>query len=771
MFSKANNTTIKRLVWVCILLFVFAGCNTTRYVPRESYLLQDVNIDVDNSSVSKDKLSMQLRQKENLRILGVMKFHLWLYNLSSKKKENGWFKRIGEPPVIYDQGLKQKSIQQMSQYLSNKGYYHAQVSDTVFIKKKKAKVRYMIKTGDPYKIQSVHYQINDKKVAEYIDNIRKKSLIREGNILDMDVLRDERSRITKMLQNDGFFNFADEYIHFIVDTGYYNNEARVEMIIEPYEFINPDSAVYHLQHRVNTYSIFIDEPGSVSADNVKSYSDTSIFNGFTFYHNERIPLKPRLFFESIELDPGALYQKRLEDKTYNNLYALRQFKYVNIQYQQEGDDGLHGRIFVPLQVKQNYSFDIEGTHTSGDLGIAGNINYQHRNLLGGAQILDITLRGATERMFTYRSKTEQDFNTIEYGGMVGITVPGMVFFNRSDFLSLYSMPFTSFSVSYNYQNRPNYTRTIINARFGYKWRTSAYRSHTVNLLDLNTIRIFSMDQAFIDGIKDLYIKSSFTDHIISAANYTYTYNNQSSVAKSHNHFFRFNFEASGNILWAVSNMLNREKITPVDDNLPDQSSYYKFFDTRFAQYVKADFDYRYAYRFDKYNWIATRFFSGVALPYGNFNVLPFEKRYYTGGANGIRAWHVRTLGPGSYSAPEDAYAPNQSSDIKLEGNIEYRYKLFWMIEGALFVDAGNVWAINRFDNREGALFEFNDFYQEIAIGTGTGIRLVTPYFIVRFDLGLKLRDPSLPVGERWIPQSRSFIPDDFNYSFGIGYPF
>jgi outer membrane protein assembly factor BamA len=444
---------------------------------------------------------------------------------------------------------------------------------------------------------------------------------------------------------------------------------------------------------------------------------------------------------------------------------------VNIQFSEDQNNSdslkgwLNGKIYLPTQVKQNYSFDIEGTNTSGNFGIAGNLNYQHRNLFRGGEIFDITLRGATERQLTEVGT----FVMNELGTVVKLSLPGFWLPVDERKMNLYSMPFTSFSASYNFQERYYYTRTIVNATFGYQWKSSANISHSLNLIDLNQIYIYRINQAFLDSIKYLSIKSSYTDHIISATSYSFVYNNQNIKKRPDYHYFRMNLEVAGNTLWLISTLTGQKKYNSPDTLSGFNTSYYKLFNTRFAQYIKGDFEYRYGYRFDKYNSIATRAFLGIAFPYGNFNVTPFERRYYTGGANGIRAWQVRTLGPGTYAGGNND--PNQSADIMMEGNLEYRFKLFWILEGALFIDAGNIWSINNSDNPEEAVFKFDRFYDEFAVGTGAGLRLVTNYFIIRTDLGLKLRDPALMKGERWIPGNRPFKSSDLNLNIAIGYPF
>lgn len=770
----------KFLLFLAILSFLLLdSCISTKYIPENRFLLSEIDINIDNDKIDKEELKTHLRQKENLKILGFLKFHLWLYNMSAVKRENGWFKRIGEPPVIYDTGLKNKSAQQLKQYMFNKGYYQAIIADTVILRNKKAKVIYKVTSGQPYLIRNIHYQIKDNNIAVLLDSPDFETLLNKGDVFDVDKLELERQKIANYLKNQGYYKFAEEYIHYRVDSTFTSRLVDLEMILESPDVLNDSNPGVHKKYSVLDYSIYIDQQKKQKNNqlsSVNTYRDTTKINGFTFFYNGTLPLRESLFLKTIELAPGNRYTKRKEDKTYNNLYALRQFKYVNIQYFEELnnsdslDGKLNGKIFLPLQVKQNYSFDIEGTNTSGNLGIAGNLNYQHRNLLGGAEIFDITIKGGTERQIAQIDNENKEYNTREFGGEIKLTVPGFLFPVNEQKFNLYALPFTSFSLAYNYQDRPDYTRTIVNATVGYQWKSSARFTHNFNLLDLNAVRIFSLNASFINQIKDLYIKSSYTDHIISSSSYNLIFNNQGLNKRPDYHYFRMNLETSGNFLWAISNFFARKKYFTNDSTSLDQTAYYKYFDTRFAQYVKGDFDYRYSFRFDKYNLVATRVFAGVAFPYGNFNVIPFEKRYFTGGANGVRAWQVRSLGPGTYIAASDEY-PNQSADIKLEANIEYRFKLFWMLEGALFVDAGNIWAINRFDNREGAQFHFDRFYNEFAVGTGLGLRLVSSYFILRADLGLKLRDPSLEDGARWIPQNRSFNMSDLNFNIAIGYPF
>nr|HPR32405.1 BamA/TamA family outer membrane protein [Prolixibacteraceae bacterium] len=657
----------------------------------------------------------------------------------------------------------------------NKGYYQAEVRDSVAFKKKKAHVVFQVKAGNPYKIHSVRYTIRDVVLEREMENVMQESLIRQGDLLDVDVLDKERTRIARYFQNMGYYRFVEDYIHYRIDTSLQKMGASVEMIIEKARKAqNSSMEASHKKYFIRDYGFHVFQQDKMSSlIEIPEMTDTLRKGDYTFLSNGNIlPVRDKILLKTIERAPGQAYSKQAEERMFNNLYSLRQFRYVNIQYHEtESADSttglLSGKIFLPMLVRQSYSIDVEGTNTSGNLGIAANINYQHKNLLRGAEIFTLTFRGATERQVRIIEDQSIEFNMLELGGEAKLTVPGFWFPIDKHKLNLYSMPFTRFSMAYNYQERPDYTRTIVNATFGYQWKSDPMLTHTINLLDLNAVRIFRFDSTFINSIQDLFIKSSYTDHVISSSNYTFTFNNQDYKKRPDYHYFRMNLELAGNALYLASVALGNGLVTPEN---PGDTPYYRLMGTRFAQYAKSDFDYRYGYRFDRFNAIASRAFFGLAFPYGNFHVMPFEKRYFSGGANGIRAWQVRTLGPGNYAAGPGEY-PNQSADIKLEANIEYRFRLFWMFEGALFLDAGNIWAINESDNREGAVFRFDRFYDEFAVGTGFGLRLVTNYFIIRTDLGVKLRDPSQAVGQRWIPGNRSYASTDFSLNFAIGYPF
>ncbi len=767
-----------RSIFVFLVLLLFSACNSTKYVPEGKYMLNKVEIQVDDESLSKEELKAHVKQKGNLRILGIIKFHLGLYNLSSPKREKDWLKRIGEAPVIYEEYQTQRSIDQMNVYLRNKGFYNAVIVDSLkqYSRKPKVDQIYRVIAGQPYHIRNFSVECEDPAVKLYLENDSVHRRIKMNRIFDVDVLNAERNRITRMLKNNGYYSFSQDYIGFEADTAIGNKEVDLVMKIDD---ANPQKGIYepHKRYKVRHFFVRSDFTPARLVAKTEAPADTVASGDYTFLYSEK-PNYRKILFKNLNRIPDSTYFcLNNVEKTYRSLNQLRQFKVININF--EESDSLvsqpgEGLLDCSLQLsplpRQGMSVDIEGTNSSGNFGVAGNLNMQHRNLFHGAEVVDVRIRGAMERQQAAIGGGNLDFNTREFGLETGLTIPKFLSLIGRDRMFNFQIPQTKISLGYNYQRRPDYTRTISTFRMGYFWKTSDNVTQSFNLLDFNYVNLSSFNEEFINSIQDLYIRSSFTDHLIWATNYTRVFNNQDLNKSGNYRYAKLSIESAGNLLGLYASAIGKNKTITEDSSNGEEISYYRIMRTRFAQYVKADFEYRYSHRIDEYNSVVGRALAGVGLPYGNFDVLPFEKKYFTGGANSIRAWQVRTLGPGAYVAPSNAY-PNQLSDIKLEANMEYRFRLLLMMEGALFLDAGNIWAINSKDNRDGAVFKPGEFYKQIAVGTGAGLRFDFKYFLFRLDLGMKLRDPSLDEGRRWIPGNEKITADKFNLSFAIGYPF
>ena len=775
--SHIHSNLQKLILMACV--FLLAGCNSTRFVPEGKYLLNKIKVNADYNKFKREELKTHIRQKENLKILGVIKFHLGIYNLSSEKKENDWLKRIGEAPVLYDEFQTLRSKEQLLIYLKNKGYYNAFVSDSITVDqdKKKLNLTFDIQAGEPYRIRNYFYAIKDMNLRSIILKDSVDQLLKSNDIFDLDVLNAERQRITRYLKDRGFFKFTEEYISFQADTSFYNHRVDLTIQIDDALLKNDEAEVVnHQKYKIRNYEInptvkVADLTGGLPEEII----DTLIHDDYIFTFTGKLKYRPQLFYDINRMKDSTFYCLQNAEKTYRALNRLKQFKLINVGFSETNSvtsDSvplLDCKLMLSPLPRQNFSVEVEGTNSSGNLGVAGNFNFQHRNVFGGAEVFDFQIRGARERQQLVNNSS-LDFNTRELGFESSITIPKFLSFIQGKRMFSFQIPETKFTVGFNYQSRPDYTRTISNLKYGYNWKTTNFQFHTLNLIDLNFVNIYKPDPAFINSIRDLYIKSSFTDHLISATNYSFTYNTQNINKREDYKFLKFNFESAGNLLSIYSHLIGKSQTTVFDTLANQTRSYYEILNTRFAQYFKSDLEYRYGHMTDKLNSFVGRAFVGVGIPFGNFDVLPFEKKYFTGGANGIRAWQVRSLGPGSYKVPSNTY-PNQSSDIKLEANFEYRFKMVWLLEGALFLDAGNIWAINYKDNREGAVFKVDEFYKQIAVGSGFGLRFDFTYFLFRLDLGMKMRDPSLDKGKRFIPGNYPITGDHFNLSFAIGYPF
>lgn len=765
----------KWLLLISVLFFV--SCSQTRFVPEEKYLLNKVELEIDDPDINKEEAKSFLRQKENYKILGFIKFYLLMYNLSSKKKTDDWLKRIGEPPVLYDEVLTERSNDQLEQYMNNKGYYQAQIDDDVSFNEKtqKADLKFSIEPGERYRIKDIRYHFSTPELRDIFLKDSLNQRFKPGIPFDIYQLEKQQERIVKLYRDNGYYYFSKNQVRYVADTLQYKKQALLDLYVGETNDAQIDSAKILRPYFVNNfyYSIL---PGNSPVGSYQFggtvFTDTVRWDNSQLFLTKHFKYPPGLFIRSTQMNSGELYNSSEVEQTFNAFNRLRQFRYVDIQFNEtyaaQDSNLLDCRIRLAPLNKQSVSLDLEGTNTSGNFGVAGNIYYQHRNVFKGAEVLQLRLKGATERMKRTVNNNTEYFNTRELGAEANLTIPKLL--GPGKYIRSFerNLPKTIVNVGYNYQRRPEYTRTISNVKLGYDWKTSQNYSHIWNFLDMNLVHLYEFDEDFINSIKDLYIKSSFIDHFIFAMNYSLIFNNQRLNLKDNYTYARFNVESSGNTLWLLSTLTGQSKHTRVLEG--DTLVYYQFLNTQYAQYLKADIEVRRSVTLDQYNRIVGRAFLGVGFPYGNSKVLPFEKQYFTGGANGIRAWQVRSLGPGTYRADPENY-PNQSSDIKLEGNVEYRFKLLGKLEGALFVDAGNIWAINSNDNREGAVFKFNKFYRQIAVGTGTGLRLDMNYFILRVDMGLKLRDPSADRGQRWIIGNRGLTGDDLNFTFAIGYPF
>ncbi|MFC2098089.1 BamA/TamA family outer membrane protein, partial [Bacteroidota bacterium] len=710
-----------------------------------------------------DEMKGYLKQKPNKKIFGVVRFHLGLYNLSkvgSSGGISGWLHKIGEEPIIFDEYVTNNTTQQLTKYLETKGYYNAIVRDSVKLEKRKAEVYYIVELNQPRIIRNLSYQYDKDTLNEDLWSLiladTSTFQVKAGKIEDREIFENDRERITAIAKNNGYYKFSKDYVQYIVYYSLSNNLVDVSVIIGNVQGDTINGGKHLLYHvREISFETNYDPKTVLMDENTIINADTIVQEEIKFIYNDKLNIKPNVLIETNYIKKGKLYNYYDVEQTSKNLGSLGVFKGNPGIYFQEipdssgtslGSTDLECIIQLTPHKSQELVYALDGTHSNGNLGIAGNLSYKHRNLFRGAESFDLKFIGAVEMINDNDNNLDK---IIKYGLEATINSPKFFLPFRMDNFFKRFHPKTSLNFVYNFQKRPDYTRLITNLNFGYLWNSTAYISHIVNPIEFNFVNVTDISSNFSDIIKGTYIENSFKTHLVSVSRYSIEFNNFQTNKNADHSFFRINLESGGNLITGFNKIINSKKT----------ENSYQLFGTRYAQFVKTDIELR------RYKWlnesssIVGRVFIGAGLPYGNMNVMPFEKKYYSGGANGIRAWQARSLGPGSYVMDESeskGFYPNQLGDIKIELNLEYRFDLFWKLEGAVFLDAGNIWAINNSDDREGSLFKLNSFYKEIAVGTGLGARVDFRFFLLRLDVGYKLRDPAYPLSNRWVPGNGKF---------------
>ncbi|HCI55923.1 MAG TPA: hypothetical protein DFI01_08360 [Bacteroidales bacterium] len=782
IFSHKSINLKGHLVILMFLLLTVLSCSPTKYIPQGETLLDQNYVKINNGNLKKSEIYPLIRQKPNKKIFGV-RFHLGLYNFSDIDKDkwpHSWLRNIGEEPVVFDMNSVEKSKEQIKAYLISKGYFDGSITEKIETEKKRTKVYFEINLNTPYTIHDIKYEIEDTTIAKIVFIDSAACLIERGKPYDADVLQAERNRVERFVRDHGFYNFSAENISFRVDSTIPNRQVDIQYIIRNPVRIGPDNKpviVPHMQYRLRNIYIYTDyNPRDfllMGEEYLKRF-DTIYYEGYYFISLEKKPsVNYDLLLQCIYLHPGFTFNQSNTERTNKSLLALKTYRLVNILYnevEEEPKDGDYRYLDCIIQLtpssKQSFTVELEGTNSGGNLGGALNFIYLNRNLFHGAEQFNFKLRGAYE---TFSQTTTGIKSTREFGAESSLQFPGLLvpFLKSENFIQKYN-PSTSVQAAYNYQNLPVYKRTVANASFGYRWNQDNYRTHIFYPLQMNMVKIPSIEQEYYKNVieKSSYLINSYKDVLIAGGSYSYIFSRQNIRRSKDNWFIRINAESSGNLLRGIMNITGA---TAVHDSL---TSHFNVFGQPFAQFVKGDIDIRYNRVINDVSSIVFRGFAGAGFPYKNSLALPLEKQYFEGGANGIRGWQVRSLGPGSYSPPEAKYI-NQTGDIKLEANIEYRFKLFGVLEGAVFLDAGNIWAIRNDPDRPGAMFRFNKFYDDIAIGSGFGMRFDLKVVLLRADLGFKIRDPKLTGRDRWIFTRQSSDKSGSNAAFviAIGYPF
>lgn len=729
------------LVICAVIIFICTSCSTTKFVPDGKYLLTDVKIETDNKNVNTSQMEQYINQKANTKWFSLFAVPLGTYNLSgrdSTKWINRILKRLGEEPVLFDTLKAEMSRKNLGTVMQNMGYLHADVSLKTIANDKKIKVIYTLHTGKPYFIGNIEYDIYDKNIAQILDMKNENNRgLKKGMIFSINNLENERKRITNILSDSGYYKFNKDYIIYEADSTRTNDSIDVNLKLMKFRGNSKSPEKDHNRYYINKVN-------------------------FTSADGDKIKLRRSVLSDNLAIKEGAPFCEHDLQTTYNNFARLQAVKYTNIRFEELPDTSLlNCNIQLSTNKPNTISFQPEGTNTAGDLGAAASLTYENRNLFHGSEMLSIQLRAAFEAITGLEGYQAEDYE--EYNIEGRLMFPRFIAPFLSENFRRNSNAHSELTVSYNLQNRPEFHRRVFTAAWKYLWNAPKQNStYRFDLIDLNYVYMpwisekFKEDYLDDDSNRNAILRYNYEDLFIMKMGFGMTYNNGV-------HAIKANIETSGNILSLLSG------VSKFDKNSQGQ---YTLFNIAFAQYVKADFDYTRLFTFDWRNSLALHFGFGIAYPYGNSKILPFEKRYFSGGANSVRGWNVRELGPGKFKGTDGRIDfINQTGDMKLDFNLEYRTALFWKFNGAFFIDAGNIWTLRSYADQPGGQFKFDEFYKQIAVSYGLGIRLNLDYFILRLDMGVKAINPAYTTTEEHYPIISPNFKRDFSLHFAVGLPF
>ena len=811
---------LENFIFSYLFIFIFSSCSITKHVPEDEFLLRKVKIEFLNSNnsntISKEELYDLLLQKPNRKVFSNFRFYLRLYNLSNqqridqkivkkqikidkvnlkikqqnrsslildsnyiqkplKERKLAFGERIqntGEAPVIYSALKLNRTKEQLKKYLFNKGYFKSEITDsTTILDNGQIDIQYFIYLREPMYLSSIKYKCPEILISSYLDSIESNSFLKKGAIFDTDNLVKERNRINDFLTNSGFYNFNKEFIYFDIDTNYLSKTVNITLGIQNYKKIdninNSFQDLTHKQFKISKLNIQI---GDSSKFNNIAKLDSIENSFFKIVNYQPINFKSKVFKNSIFFKKDDYYKKGVAQQTYRSLISLGLFKYVNISFDTLTDNKLVGNIELTPSKTQNLSLSLDGTNNERLFGFQGGIDYFHNNLFHGGEKILISLKSSFEIQLLLTDSKETGIsnkpNTTEFGPEFHFYLPKYLLINKIGNLRKHINPVTEFTGAFNIQDRPDYYRRNQELSFGWVFHENKTTTWHINplLISIVDIEINSDFQNQIESYNDQYILSSFQDHVVAGGVFSFEYNGQNLSYNSNSLYFKTTFESAGGTLFNFHELINKDK-NPLTDS-------YDFLGIRYAHFQKATLDLRYYQGLSDRSKIVYRIYSGVGIPKKNLSdALPFEKSFFAGGSNSLRAWRARSLGPGSYF--EDSTRFDKIGDIKFEGNVEARFPISKWIEGAFFVDFGNIWLIGYDSLRPEGKFNWNNLLDDIAIGTGFGLRLNFEFFILRADLAIPFKNPGIPKdNNQWIFKSEK-RDDHFSplLNLGIGYPF
>jgi outer membrane protein insertion porin family len=754
-----------------IIVLLFSSCSITRNIPAGDALYTGATIKVEDKELSnkkkkniKGELEALTRPLPNKKILGVP-FKLMMYNLagkpSSEKSIGGWIRRkLGEAPVLMSNVNLEYNVKVLQSTLENRGYFHGAVQGDSVIKNRKGKATYTVQPGVQYSINDIIYNTDSSDLQKQINTTIKTSFLKKNEAFDLSVIKAERERIDANLKEHGFYYFDPNYLIIEADSTIGNNKVNLYVKVKR-GTLDRSRQIY----RINKVFVF---PGyslnGAAADTSKTAGQ--YYEGY-YVVDRRKTYKPSMFSRSMQFDPGDVYNRKDHNQTISRLVNLGVFKFVKNRFEPvyiNDSARLNTYYYLTSLPRKALRADVNASTKSNNLtGSSITVGWRNRNTFRRGELLSVDATTGFEVQFSGQLK---GYNTYRGGLETKLSFPRFVipFFplnTRSGFV-----PKTNMLLGYDVLVKEKlYTMNSFRAAYGYSWKETITKEHELNIVSINYVQPIRITQEYMDSITvNPSLGKAVEKQFILGSTYNYNYNQLTGNNAMKGLYFNGNVDLSGNIAGLITGA----------DVANGNSK--RIFNAEFSQYVKLETDLRYYVKLSSKNVWANRLIVGFGYPYGNSLALPFIKQFFSGGNNSIRAFRSRSLGPGTYKDEQNTtFLPDQSGDIKLEMNSELRAKLFSIVHGAVFVDAGNIWLYNKDDQKPGGQFS-SSFLKELAIGTGVGLRFDISFLVLRLDVAFPLRKPWLAEKDRWVINqidfgSSTWRSENIIYNIGIGYPF
>ena len=760
-----------------LIMSLLGACSATKFIPEGEYMLENVSVKSVDKDFDAASLKGYIRQHPNSKWFSLLKVPMGPYALSgldTAKRINRFLQKIGEVPVVFDTVQANRSEEGMLEAIRNMGYLQGEVSQRRTVRGRKVKVLFEVAPGKRYRVRNIHYIIPDTTVERIVRQHAALSFLQPGMPFDLNVLDEERGRISGTLQNSGYYKFNKDYVRFEADTCVGDRQVDLDVLIPLFRETPEGELVSHPRYKVRSVAFAGGIP-AFEEGNDTLRADTLVYQGFPIYYKDKLAFRPSVFVRNNAIRPGELYRAQDIQRTYGNFGRLGAVMFSNVRVVENDSLPYMLDSYVTLYENRPRSVgvELEGTNSAGDLGAALLLTYQNRNLFRGSELLSLKVRGAFEAITGLEGYSDQNY--MEFSVEAGLTFPNARLLRMKGRDRGETRATSEISVMYDSQNRPEFHRRVLTGALRYRWQgMEGLLRHRIDLIDLNYVfmpwisETFRRDYLEDENDRNAILRYNYENLFIMRLGYSFTYNSQrnaTSIADygSNALGIRFNIESSGNLLYGFSRLLQSQQ---------NDQGQFTLLNIAYAQYLKGDFDLSKSFRFDSRNSLALHVGMGIAYPYGNSTVLPYEKRYFSGGANSVRGWSVRELGPGRFTGGDGRIDfINQTGDIKLDLNAEYRTFLFWKLHGAFFIDAGNIWTIRDYAEQPGGQFRLRSFWKEIAVSYGLGLRLNFDYFILRLDGGMKAVHPAYQDTRRHFPIIHPNFRRDFTLHFAVGLPF